>query len=386
MNDPSTFRDRWRMGVEARALVLVTAVLIVFGLATLYSASAFVAVFNRQPATYYLTRQALGVLIGIVFFAVAAKIDGEQLKRVAWPLMLGTMVLLLMTLVLGSTDAVNGSRRFLFGRSLQPTEIGKLAVVLWTSMLIVKKGDGLQRLGKGLVPFLMVIGALDLLAALQPDLSVAVLYTLLMLVLLFAGGARIKDFLAVGLISAPILSLALWLTPYARARILGFMAPGGATEGVNMQGHQSLIAVGSGGILGRGYGQGRQQFGFVPEQISDFIGSSVGEEWGLLGMLFLIGMFVLYTWLGLRIAKIARTPFQQLVALGLTFTVAITAFVHIGVVVGLLPNTGLTLPFISWGRSNLVLSCLMTGMLVNIGSSKERIYGAAATDPLDTAD
>ena len=140
--------------------------------------------------------------------------------------------------------------------------------------------------------------------------------------------------------------------------------------------------MGSGGALGRGFGEGRQQLGWVPFGYNDFIASNIGEEWGFVGLLFITTAFALYAWLGLRIARSARSPFLQLVALGLTVTVVITAFLHIGVVVGLLPTTGLTLPFISYGRSNLVLSLFMTGMLVNIGSTKERVHGATATDPL----
>jgi cell division protein FtsW len=150
---------------------------------------------------------------------------------------------------------------------------------------------------------------------------------------------------------------------------------------VNHQLQQSLIAVGSGGLFGVGFGQGRQQFGFLPLPYNDFIGSNIGEEWGFVGMAGLILAFTAWGYMGFRIAKRASTPFQQLVAIGLTVTMMITAFLHIGVVIGLLPTTGLTLPFISYGRSNILLSLAMTGILVNIGSTKERVIGAAATDP-----
>jgi cell division protein FtsW len=153
-------------------------------------------------------------------------------------------------------------------------------------------------------------------------------------------------------------------------------------EAIKYQQLQSLIAVGSGGLTGTGFGEGRQQYGWVPMGIDDFIASTIGEEWGFVGLTLVVAAFGLYTWLGFRIARQARSPFLQLVALGLTATVAITAYVHIAVVVNLLPNTGLTLPFFSNGRSNLVLTFLITGILVNIGSTRERVYGASATDPL----
>jgi cell division protein FtsW len=151
---------------------------------------------------------------------------------------------------------------------------------------------------------------------------------------------------------------------------------------VNYQLRESLTAVGSGGLLGVGFGQGRQQYGFLPYPYSDFIGSNIGEEWGFAGLTFLTLAFAAYAYLGFRIARKARSRFLQLAAVGLTATLVMTAYLHIGVVIGLLPTTGLTLPFISYGRSNLLLSLLMTGVLVNIGSEKERVIGERATDPL----
>jgi cell division protein FtsW len=146
-----------------------------------------------------------------------------------------------------------------------------------------------------------------------------------------------------------------------------------------------LIAVGSGRLFGVGYGEGRQQTGFLPYPFNDFIASNVGEEWGFLGLLVLVAGFTLYGVLGFRIAAMARTKFQQLLALGLTATTVVTAYLHVGVVIGLLPTTGLTLPFFSYGRSNLVLSLLITGILVNIASRHERVVGATASDPVTLA-
>jgi len=377
-------RDRWRMGVEARALVLLTGVLLAFGLAVLYSASAIVAVQQNLDSTHFLVRQLVGLAVGVVAFAIAAKLDAERWSKWAWPLMSLTITLLVV-IVLPFTTAIapriNGSRRFLFGGSLQPSEIGKLAVIMWTAMLLVKKGDQMRRLTKGLLPFLVVIGVLDLLVVLEPDLSVAMMYTLVMGIILFAGGVRIGHFVALGILAIPVLWHEVERLQYVALRMVTFLDPGRAPE-VNYQLKQSLIAVGSGGAFGRGFGEGRQQLGFVPFGYNDFIASNIGEEWGFIGLLFLTLAFATYAWLGFRIARSARSPFLQLVALGLTVTTVITAFLHIGVVVGLLPTTGLTLPFISYGRSNLVLSLFMTGVLVNIGSAKERVHGVAATDPL----
>ena len=381
-------RDRWRMSLEARLLVVTTAVLLAFGIATLYSASAGVAMAAGHPSWHFLFRQLVGMAAGVVAFAVAAKTDAERWRGWAWPLMGITIFALLLT-VLPFTRAIappiNGSRRFLLGGSLQPSELGKLALVIWTAMLIVKKGgeEGLRRLSKGLFPFLVILGVLCLLVVLEPDLSVVLFYGLVMGVMLFAAGARIGHFVLLGSAAVPLVWTEVHRLEYVLRRILGFAAGASdSTAQVNHQLQQSLIAVGSGGLFGVGFGQGRQQFGFLPLPYNDFIASNVGEEWGFLGLGGLILVYALWGWLGFRIAKAARTPFQQLVAIGLTVTMIVTAYLHLGVVIGLLPTTGLTLPFISYGRSNVLLSLLITGVLVNIGSVKERVIGERATDPL----
>jgi cell division protein FtsW len=383
----TSVRDRWRMGSEARALTLISAVLTAFGLAVLYSASAFVAMSEHGSSTYFLTSQVKGVGVGILAFAIAAKFDADKLREWAWPIMWFTIAAMLAVLVLPGRIAptIHGSRRFLFSGSFQPSEFGKLAVVVWCSMLIVRKGESLKRFSKGLVPFLVVIGVLDVLAALEPDLSIAMLFTLLMALLLFVGGARLSHFIALAAMCLPLMLTKIEKWRYAFSRITAFLHPGSAPEAVSFQLRQSLIAVGSGGWVGRGFGEGMQQAFFVPFPYSDFVGSNVGEEWGFLGLAGITVAFALYGLFGFRIARQARSPFLQLVAVGLTFTTVLTAFLHIGVVIGLLPTTGLTLPFVSYGRSNLVLTMLFTGILVNIGSSKERVIGSGATDPLSIA-
>ena len=376
-------RQRWRMGNEARMLVWISGVLLVFGLAVLYSASAIVAVNAGHNGSFYLMRQLTGAAVGVVAFALAAKMDAEKWREWAWPIMWATLFMLLLVLVLPNSIAprINGSKRFLLNSSLQPSEIGKFAVVIWTAMLVVKKSDQLRRFSKGLMPFLVVLGALVLLVAAEPDLSVAMLYTLLMSIVLFAGGVRIAHFVLLAMLAVPYLWVEIERVQYAILRLTSFLDPGIA-PGASYQLRQSLVAVGSGGIVGSGFGEGRQQYGFLPYPYSDFIASNVGEEWGFIGLVALTLAFAAYALYGFRIARAARSPFLQLVAVGLTFTTALTAYIHIGVVVGLLPTTGLTLPFISYGRSNLVLTMFLTGVLVNIGSTRERVVGESATDPL----
>ncbi|HVS59150.1 MAG TPA: FtsW/RodA/SpoVE family cell cycle protein [Gemmatimonadaceae bacterium] len=376
---------RWTMGVEARVLVILTGVLLAFGVATVYSASAIVEMQAGYGHAYLLLRQLTGMALGAVLFAIAAKMDAEVWERWAWPLMVVSLVLLIVVILpFTATIAprIHGSRRYLFGASLQPSELAKLAVILWTSMLVVKKGPVMRRLTKGLLPFLVVIGALDILVMLEPDLSTAMMFTLVMGIILFAGGVRIGHFVALGVMLIPLLYVKIERLNYVLLRMSAFFDPGGAPPEVSYQLRQSLIAVGSGQIFGVGFGRGRQQYGFLPFGYDDFIAGHIGEEWGFVGLALLVLAFALYAAVGFRIARKARTPFLQLVAVGLTVTTVLTAYLHIGVATGLLPTTGLTLPFISYGRSNLVLSLLMTGILVNIGSTRERVFGEAATDPL----
>ena len=376
---------RWHMGFEARALVILTGILLAFGLATVYSASAIVEMQAGYGHAHLLIRQVVGMVIGLTLFAIAAKMDAEIWEKWAWPIMILSLVLLVIVILPFTAriaPRVHGSRRYLFGASLQPSELAKLAVVVWTSMLVIKKGPALRRLTKGILPFLVVIGALDILVMLEPDVSTAMMFTLVMGIILFSGGVRIGHFVALGVLLIPLLYVKVERLNYVLLRMSAFFDPGAAPLEVNYQLRQSLIAVGSGQIFGVGFGRGRQQYGFLPFGYDDFIAAHIGEEWGFVGLVLIVLAFAVYAALGFRIARKARTPFLQLVAVGLTVTMVLTAYLHIGVATGLLPTTGLTLPFISYGRSNLVLSLLMTGILVNIGSSRERVFGVAATDPL----
>ena len=385
-SSPAHDRTRWRIDVEARALMLVSATLLAFGLATLYSASAFTAVEMKRDSYFFLLRQLSGVAIGTVIFAVAAKVDAERWQKHAWLLMflaIGGMLLTVLPFTQSIAPPILGARRFLFGGSVQPSEFAKLAVVIWTAMLVVKKGELMRRFSQGMLPIASVIGVLAVLAALEPDMSVVIFFALQMGVIVFAAGGRLGHFVLLGLLAIPIVWEKAQRLQYVMERLLGFAdAAGVAHATVNYQLKQSLIAVGSGGFFGVGFGEGRQQNGFLPLSYDDFIGSSIGEEWGFVGMAGVTMLYATWGWLGFRIAKKAQTRFQQLVAIGLTVTMLVTAYLHLGVVTGLLPTTGLTLPFMSYGRSNLILSMLMTGILVNIGSARERIVGGGATNPL----
>jgi cell division protein FtsW len=386
---PPAVRERWRMTLEARALIIVTGVILAFGLAVLYSASALLSVRENHDSMHYLLLQLSGVAIGIVLFAIAAKVDAERWRGWAWPLLAIAILLLLIPVLPVShriAPVIHGSRRWVnIGFFFQSSEFAKLAVIVWTAMLIVKKGEKLRRLTKGLLPFIVVLGVLNILVILEPDLSMAMTFTLIMGIMLFAGGVRIGHVVFLGIVAIPLLWREVERVQYALLRMTSFLNPGNAPIEAGYQLKQSLIAVGSGGLFGVGFGMGRQQLGFVPFPYNDFIGANIGEEWGFLGILFITLAFVAYGWIGFRIAKQARTTFQQLLAIGITFMTVSTAFLHLGVVIGLLPTTGLTLPFVSFGRTNLVMSILMTGILVNIASTRERMVGSHATNPLERA-
>jgi cell division protein FtsW len=375
------------MGPEARTIVFISTCLLLVGLAVLYSASAIIAIGAGRPSWSFLFTQSTGVAIGLVAFLFAAKMDAERWREWAWPLLWITMIALLVTLFVPESIAprYNGSKRFLYKTSIQPSELGKFVVVVWTSMLVVKKGDQLQRFSKGVLPFMVVLLALCVLVAAEPDLSVAMLYALLTAVILFAAGVRLGHFAMIGALGIPLLFKEIERLQYAALRLTSFLDPGTAPAAMSYQLRQSLLAVGSGGLTGAGFGEGRQQYGFLPYQHSDFIASNIGEEWGFVGLLVLTVMFGAYALFGFRIARNARSQFLQLVAVGLTFVTVLTAYLHIGVVVGLLPTTGLTLPFVSFGRSNLVLTMFLTGVLVNIGSVQRRVGESGASNPLARA-
>ena len=372
------------MSVEARVLTVLTLAFLAFGLVTVYSASSIVALQAGHNGAYYMLRQLSGMVIGLIVFAIATKIDAEKWYDWAWPVMILCLVLLtfvVLPFTVRWAPRVHGARRYLFGSSMQPSEIAKLAVVIWTSMLVVKKGDAMRRLSKGLFPFLVIVGLMDVLVYVEPDLSSAMFYTLIMSLILFAAGVRIGHFVALVVIAIPVLYTRAEKLQYVVLRMSAFFNPGTSPH-IDYQARQSLIAIGSGGLFGVGFGQGRQQYGFLPFAYDDFIAANIGEERGFLGLTILILAFVLYAYLGFRIARVARSKFQQLVAIGIVATVVISAFLHIGVTIGLLPNTGLTLPFISYGRSNMLLTLVLTGILVNIGSERERVMGEGATNPL----
>lgn len=356
-------------GWEPAVLLGATLLLLAFGLVTLYSASSFLAQRQELPDYFYVARQATGGVLGLVALVVCARIPHGWWRLAAWPLV-GASWLLLTITVLPGTEAVapeiNGSRRWLrMGITLQPSEVAKLAVVVWTAALAVKKREHFRSLSRGMLPFLIVWLAIVVPILLEPDLSTAALVALLGGLVLFSAGLRVGHAVFLGLLALPFVWSQLAVA-FRLQRIMAFLDPASDPAGAGFQVRQSLIALGSGGVAGVGFGEGRQKYGFLPEVHNDFIFSTVGEEWGLLGVAFVVALYLTFVLVGFRIAR--RTPdfFGQLLAVGLTSLIALHAMLHMSVTLGLVPPTGLPLPLVSYGRSNLMVTLVAVGILISI--------------------
>lgn len=370
---------RW----ETRLLGVVTLVLLVFGVAATYGASSMVTVHGKAAGLAFAWRQLSGAILGGLLLLVLARIDYSLWRRLAWPL-LGVTVALLLVPLLPFTHAIsptiNGARRWVdMGPiNFQPSELARLAVVIWCAMLASKKGEQVREFKKGVLPFMVILGLVAALIGLEPNLSMATLVALLGGIVLFASGARIGHFLILAAVGVILVFHRIADAQYRLARVHTFLNPGqGNLEG-GFQIHQSLVGIGSGRLLGVGFGQGQQKLGYLPYAYSDFLFSTIGEEWGFLGVCLIVALFALFCWLGFRIARTTPDPFGQYLAVGLTATVGLTAFMHMAVSLGLMPTTGLTLPFVSYGRSSLVISLAGTGILISIGRLRWRPAAAVA--------
>ncbi len=363
---------------ETRLLAVVTATLVVFGIAAVYGASSIVAVERGEPGSAFALRQVAGALLGGLLFIVAARLDYHVWERLAWPLIgLSGLLLLIPLLPFARFIApeINGARRWIIVGffSFQPSELAKLAVVAWTAMLAAKKGDVVREFKRGVLPFMVIVVPLSGLILLEPNLSTAVFVALLAGVILFTAGARIGHFLLLGLAAVPIAWHEIVSVQYRLARMLTFLSPGEDSQEMSWQITQSVIGVGSGRVFGVGFGQGQQKLGYLPYAYSDFIFSTVGEEWGFIGVCLIVLFYAIFIGLGFRIARTASDRFGMLLATGLTALIGVSAVVHMSVSLALVPTTGLPLPFLSYGRSNLVVSMVAVGGLISVGRGRGRV-------------
>jgi len=359
---------RW----EPRLLALVVAVLSVIGIASVYGASSLESTSQGPVGASYAMRQAMGVVVGGLVATVLARIDHRSWRAMAWPLLGVALLLLLVPLLpftMGIAPPINGARRWiqLGSFSFQPSELAKLAVVVWVAMLAAKKGEQVRTFRRGLLPAFVGVGPVVVLIFLEPNLSVAILTALLAGVVLFAAGARIGHFLLLGAAAVPLLYGAIANAQYRLSRVVSFLNSGVAPDEAASQVGQSLVGIGAGRLVGVGFGAGQQKLGYVPFAYSDFIFSTIGEEWGFLGVVMLALLFGAFIWIGARIARAAPDPFGQYVAAGLTAMIGIAALLHIGVNLAVIPATGIPLPFVSYGRSGLLVALAATGVLVSIG-------------------
>ncbi len=371
-----THAARHGEGWEGGALILLTLLLFSFGLIELYSASVFLAESQGMAGHGYALRQLGGGAVGAVLLLLLSRLNYHRLRELAWPL-LGVVFFLLLITILPGTEAIapriNGARRWLHvGISIQPSELAKLALLIWTAALAVKKQSRLHSLSKGLLPFLLIWLAMVVPVLLQPNFSAALLLVLLSALVLFAGGARIGHFILLGMVAVPVVWSQIEGAGYRLRRIVAFLDPTADPAGVSYQIRQSLIAVGSGGLGGVGFGQSQQKFGFVPEPHNDFLFSMIGEEWGLLGVVFTVALFAGFAAVGFRIARRAPDLFGYLLAVGMTNLIVVSGFLHMGVALALLPTTGITLPFMSYGRSALLVAFAAVGVLLSVARASAR--------------
>ncbi len=369
---------RW----ETRLLAVVTATLVTVGIAMVYGASSLVPTRGGSVVGgAFALSQFIGALVGGVLMVIIAGMDYRRLRPLAWPLMLVCLFFLILPVLPGShgfAPSINGAKRWvnLGFVTFQPSEVARLAIIIWCAMLATKKGAQVREFKKGMFPFLVIMGITSLLILLQPNMSMAVLVSLLGGIILFAAGAKIGHFLVLG-IAAVIGVLQLISHAGYRANRLNIFLNGADPTS---QIHQSLVGIGSGRLFGVGLGQGQQKFGYLAYAYSDFIFSTIGEEWGFIGVVLIVFLFGLFCWLGFRIARTAEDPFGQYLATGLTAAIGITAVMHMAVSLSLMPTTGLTLPFISNGKSSLVVSLVSTGILLSVGRMRGKPAGRGGAD------
>jgi cell division protein FtsW len=365
---------RW----ETRLLAVVTATMVVFGIASMYGAASLLS--SKSGANIglnYTITQVTGAIAGGIALLIVSRIDYRIWQRFAWPLLLVTLAFLLIPLLPFTyriAPLTNGARRWVdVGLvNFQPSELARLVIVIWCAMLAAKKGEQVRQFKKGVLPFLLVIGLVAGLILLEPNLSMATLVGLLGMLVLFTAGAKIGHFLLLAFAAVLLVANQIKDVEYRIRRLTAFMDGGSATSDAGFQLTQSIIGFGSGRVLGLGFGEGQQKLGYVPYAYSDFLFSTIGEEWGFLGVCVVVLLFTLFCWMGFRIARTASDPFGQYLAVGLTAAIGITAFLHMAVTMGLMPTTGLTLPFMSHGRSSLMISLVGTGILINIGRQRGR--------------
>lgn len=365
----------WRQNRKARlkpadgTLALILALLMMCGLLTLFSATYYKAV-DQGDALLEVKKQLIGVGLGAFLMFLTSRIPYSfwQKPRVVMLALTGSFALLVLVLIPGIGVYVNGSRRWLniAGLSFQPSELAKIASVMYLASTLSFRLKQVERLWTGILPLLVIPAAMFLLILQQPNLSTAGSIMIVAVLMMLLAGAKWKHLSLMGVAGLAVGFAYAWVEPYRRERLLSFRNPFAQMSDEGYQLSQSLIAIGSGGLFGRGLGQGRQKFSYLPYPESDFIFAIIGEDFGLFGCCVVILLFVAFAVAGMRIALNCQDRYGCLLAAGITAMISVQAFINIGVVVGILPTTGLPLPFFSAGGTSISLLMAAVGILFNI--------------------
>jgi cell division protein FtsW len=364
---------RWSLAGQARpstyVLLLATVgVLNIVGVVMVLSASSVASLTNYGSAWYFFERQVLWTLLGMLVFAVTARIDYHAWRRWVVPMLVVSVGLLVLVLVPGIGVYVAGSRRWLGSGSwrFQPTEPAKLALLIFAADVLTRRAREVHDWRRVVRPVLLVFGLIAVLVMRQPDMDSTIVLALIVGTVLVVGGVRFRHLAVLGGAGFSLAALAAVIEPYRRARVFSYLHPWSDAGNTGYQLSQSLIALGSGGWTGVGLGAGRAKWLFLPNAHTDFIFAIIGEEVGLIGCLLVVGLFAAFGVLGTRIALRAPDHFGTLLAAGVTVWVVGQAVINIGGVVGLLPVSGIPLPFVSFGGSALVFTMAAAGLLGSV--------------------
>lgn len=347
-------------------IVGITLALSLGGLVMVFSASGVMAENKFTNSTYYLQRQIVWMVLGFGLLLVGSLIDYGQWKRWVPLIVVGCVAGLL--LVLGIGPQINGARRWLaFGFfSIQPTEMAKLAVVLYLAAFLSNPQRRVTDWQRGFLPPVAIVGLICGLIVVEPDLGSTVVISLVLVGMMYLAGARVRHLAYLGLPMVVGLISLIWMSPERWERMTTFMNPFEDREGAGYQLVQSILALENGGVFGVGLGQGKQKLLYLPEGHTDFVLALVGEELGLIGTSGLLALFAILVFKGFRVAALAPDLFGRYLALGITMLLGIQALINAGVVSGMLPTKGLTLPLVSYGGSSLLVTMLAIGILLSI--------------------
>jgi cell division protein FtsW len=345
--------------------------LMVLSLGVVYSASATWAMEKFGESNRLLNLHALKVLLGLIALFVGMTIDYKKYKKLTKPAVILSIIFLTITLVLGGE--VKGATRWLRfgGLSLQPSEFAKFALLFHLCTLISTKGDAIRDFKKGFLPMMVWIGSVACLVLIQPNFSTGSMIILMSMVMLFISEAKFTHLFGTVGAAIPVLAAVAVARPHVMARIKSFIDGSSSGGHLNYQLLQGIIGFGNGGLFGVGPGLSKQRDFFLPESYGDFVFSIVGEEYGLIGTIVFMGLFVVLLSRGFKIAKNARDEFGRLLAIGITSVVTLYALVNAGVTLGILPTTGLPMPFVSYGGSSLLFTSFAVGVLLNISAQTD---------------